>query len=125
LPREPKEEMLKEIDGLDLDDEKKEKLKKFAVEKKIPAEVLVVLGHGDSDHLHSHSGKVSSSFQMEQYLIPEGKILDLEIVTNKKSEILKIWGPSAVILGDIVHQGRDGECFVVKFPSGEFKRMES
>jgi hypothetical protein len=125
LPRAPKDEMLKEIDKLDLDHEKKDKLKKLAVEKKIPAEVLVVLEEGDGNHLHSHGGSVSAGFQMEQYMIPEGKILNLEIIVNKKSEILRIRGPSAVILGDIVHQRKGGECFVVKFPSGEFKRTVS
>lgn len=123
LPREPKEEFLKDINGLDIDKNKKKNLKNLVVEKRLPAEVLVVLEEGDGEHLHSHVEHVSADFQMEQYLIPENKKFVLEIKNYENTEILEIKGPSVMILGDVIHQRKSGECFVVKFPSGEYKKV--
>jgi hypothetical protein len=121
-PYEPKPELLNEIDKIDAKPEEKERLKELVTENKLPIELEVVLNGGDENEFHNHNFNIPSKLQLEQYLIPENKEIVFETLVEKTTHTLKIRGPSVLIVGSADHRREEGECFVIKFPSGEFKK---
>ncbi|MBR9689415.1 MAG: hypothetical protein GOV01_00760 [Candidatus Altiarchaeota archaeon] len=119
----PKKEFLGEIDQLAFTDRQKTRLKVLIVEREFPAEILAVLNEGDKGEFHDHVFEVSSKLQLEQYLVPDGKTIDFEAIINKKTHLLKIEGPSVLIVGGASHRREGGVCFVTKYPSGSFKQI--
>ncbi len=123
IPREPKAGLLHDIEKSGLDDEEKQRIRGLVTEKKLPAEVLLVLEGGREGGLHNHAVRTSGNLQLEQYMVPDGKDMIFRFMSKKKLEELKIVGPSVLLVGNVNHDRYSGECFIVKFPSGEFKNI--
>ncbi len=123
-PYKPKPELLSEIDNIDASDDQKKRLKKLVTEIEFPSEIEVVLSGGDKKgEFHNHIFSILSSLQMEQYIVPENEILIFEILHDDAVHKLEIKGPSVLFAGTANHRREKGECFVVKFPSGNFKKI--
>ncbi len=122
-PYEVSMDLLNDIDHSDLKKEEKEKLKELVVERKLPLEVELVLEGGDSEDFHNHIFELLSEQQLEQYIIPDGTETKIEVLENNRSYPLSIKGPSVLIVGKTNHRRQSGECFVTKFPSGNYKNI--
>jgi hypothetical protein len=121
-PYPPKQELVDEIDRIDASDQEKERLKEIVTEKELPLELETVLEGGDAEEFHNHSCDIRIGQQMEEYLIPENRELVVDII-HGDTHRLNIRGPSILIVGKADHRRESGECFVVKFPSGNFKNI--
>ena len=97
----------------------------LTVERKLPVELELVLFGGDKNEFHTHKiyPPTKTDFQIEFYLVAETQTIQLEFVLNEKKHIFKLSGPSLVIIGDVPHRRVDGECFVVKHISGNYKQI--
>ena len=123
-PYKPKPELLAEIDNVDASDEQKKRLKTLVTEIGFPSEIQVVLSGGDKKgEFHNHLSSILSSLQMEQYIVPENETIVFEILYNNVVHKLEVEGPSVLFAGTATHRREKGECFVVKFPSGNFKKI--
>ncbi len=122
-PYEANLDLLNDIDHSNLKKEEKEKLKEIVVERKLPLEVEMVLEGGDSEDFHNHLFELLCEHQLEQYIIPDGTETKIEVFEENKSYPLPIKGPSILIVGPTNHRREKGECFVTKFPSGNYKNI--
>ncbi len=123
-PYKPKQELLAEIDNIDASDEQKKRLKTLVTEIEFPSEIEVVLSGGDKKReFHNHVFSILSSLQMEQYIVSENDVIVFEILHDNVVYRLEVEGPSVLFAGTANHRREKGECFVVKFPSGNFKKI--
>ena len=122
-PHEANIEFLNDIDHSDLKKEEKEKLRELIVERKLPLEVVLILEGGDGADFHNHVFEILCENQMEQYIIPDGIEVKIEIREDNGIHPLSIKGPSIMIVGKTNHRRESGECFVTKFPSGNYKNI--
>ena len=122
-PYPPGQEFIEDLKKADLSRSEREFLLKFAGEKEMPIELILVSDGMDPKEFHDHCVSVGEDFQIEQYIVLPGKSLGLEVVFEGEKHNLIVKGPAVVFVGDIPHRQSSGrDCFVVKFPSGNFKR---
>jgi hypothetical protein len=100
-----------------------ERILYLLVEKRLPAEVVIVLG-GDDELFHTHrmSSLRKIRYQLESYLIPTGYRVEFVLLYGDKKENVIVKGPACVIFSDIPHYRKKGVCFVTKYPSGRYKQ---
>lgn len=96
------------------------------IERKLPVEFALSLFEGDKNELHTHKiyPPKETDYQVEIYLVPEMRSIQLEFKINEKVELLKLSGPSLIIFGDVPHRRLNGECFVIKHIRGKYKQTE-
>jgi hypothetical protein len=79
---------------------------------------------GDSDDFHNHIFEILCSHQLEQYIVPDKVNVVIEIKDDDgRIHVLDISGPSILFVGPANHRRVSGECFVTKFPSGNYKNI--
>ena len=122
-PYPTKQKLLDEIDKINATQEQKNRLKALVTEITLPIEMEIALNGGDRDEFHNHIFQIQSNQQIEQYLIPENKQASIEILYNGKTYKLQLKGPSVLFIGKANHRREGGECFVLKTPSGNYKKV--
>ncbi len=99
----------------------------LTVERKLPVDLELALFEGDKNELHTHKiyPPTETDYQVEFYLVAEMQSIHLEFELNENKHILKVSGPSLILIGDVPHRRVSGECFVVKHISGNYKQIQA